>query len=234
MFPEDRQNNQSPLSRPLLLIAGTQKSGTTVLAAYLSMHPNISMSAKKELHFFDKNQLYNRGIDEYLSHFDVGSETTALFGEATPFYIASRMACARIHQHFPTAKLIVLLREPVARAYSEYQMKARRCEASDEFVQLLVRNSDTVWNCLMQHPEDYEGVKRCLPEVISTHGRYGKLTKAIKNSMSKWDDWTKTVRSCFFFTESSLSLPTTRFANQSFVSPPGSLVVEVNSYFNSD
>jgi hypothetical protein len=45
--------------------------------------------------------------------------------EATPFYIASRHACRRISETVPEVKIIVLLREPVARAYSEYQMKKR-------------------------------------------------------------------------------------------------------------
>lgn len=48
-----------------------------------------------------------------------------MFAEATPFYIASRDACKRMSVTIPDVKLIVMLREPVARAYSEYQMKKR-------------------------------------------------------------------------------------------------------------
>ena len=45
--------------------------------------------------------------------------------EATPFYLASRHACRRLSETVPEVKLLVLLREPGARAYSEYQMKKR-------------------------------------------------------------------------------------------------------------
>jgi hypothetical protein len=45
--------------------------------------------------------------------------------EATPFYLASRHSCRRISETVPDVKLIVMLREPVARAYSEYHMKKR-------------------------------------------------------------------------------------------------------------
>jgi len=54
---------------PSVLIAGTQKSGTTVLAALLSEHPKVSFSLQKEVHFFDVDRNYNKGIAYYLKHF---------------------------------------------------------------------------------------------------------------------------------------------------------------------
>lgn len=65
---------------PIVIIAGTQKSGTTVLAAYLSQHPNITMSETKELHYFDKNRIYKQGMDYYLSKFSP-HENTVYIGE---------------------------------------------------------------------------------------------------------------------------------------------------------
>ena len=65
---------------PIVIVAGTQKSGTTVLAAYLSQHPNISMSETKELHHFDKNRIYKQGMDKYFSKF-TPTEHSVYIGE---------------------------------------------------------------------------------------------------------------------------------------------------------
>ena len=116
---------------PSFIVAGTQKSGTTVLAAYLSGHPSLVLSHRKEVHFFDRTRNFIKGIHRYLMAFpyvNFSTETTStlpLFGEATPFYLASESACRRISQTLSNTKILVLLREPIARAYSEYQMKKR-------------------------------------------------------------------------------------------------------------
>jgi hypothetical protein len=92
------------------------------------------MSVVKEVHHFDRNRAYVKGLDHYLEAFPWieynPSDTTAaftvpLFGEATPFYLASKYSCQRISVDMPKTKMIVLLREPISRAYSEYQMKLR-------------------------------------------------------------------------------------------------------------
>lgn len=116
---------------PSFIIAGVQKGGTTALSALLCTIDKISFSKKKEVHFFDNSRRYNAGITEYLNYFNEWDRTTFLglnppvFGESTPFYIASRDACRRISKTVPDVKIIVLLREPVKRAHSEYQMKKR-------------------------------------------------------------------------------------------------------------
>lgn len=107
----------------------------------LSSHPLISFSIKKELHYFDRLDAYQKGITSYFEKFhffkpfNLSDSVKELFlrsklqmplyAEATPFYIASRDACHRISETIPEVKLIVLLRNPVDRAYSEYQMKLR-------------------------------------------------------------------------------------------------------------
>jgi hypothetical protein len=55
---------------PSFLIGGTQKSGSTVLAALLSTHNLISISHKKEVHFFDKTSNYEMGLTNYLKSFE--------------------------------------------------------------------------------------------------------------------------------------------------------------------
>jgi hypothetical protein len=82
---------------PTFIIAGTQKSGTTVLSTLLSENENISFAPAKEIHFFDKDSNYKQGREKYLNSFrswnftDETHRSNPLFyGEATPFYIASR------------------------------------------------------------------------------------------------------------------------------------------------
>jgi hypothetical protein len=112
-----------------------------VSSVELSLHPLISFSTKKELHFFDRVESYRQGVTSYLEKFHFFNPSTLssshrslyetsqlqmpIFTEATPFYLASRDACQRISQTIPSVKLIILLRDPIDRAYSEYQMKKR-------------------------------------------------------------------------------------------------------------
>lgn len=107
----------------------------------LSSHPLISFSIKKELHYFDRQETYQKGITSYLEKFhffnpeklsnttrelfEISKLQMPIFAEATPFYLASRDACHRISETIPNVKLIILLRHPIDRAYSEYQMKMR-------------------------------------------------------------------------------------------------------------
>lgn len=103
------------------LIIGAQRCGTTSLYNYLSHHPKIQFAKKKELHFFDIG--FNKGIDWYRSNFpdDITRHDKGLItGEATPYYIFHPLVPKRIFESAPTIKLIVLLRNPIDRAYSHY------------------------------------------------------------------------------------------------------------------
>lgn len=107
---------------PDFLIIGTQKSGTTSLHAYLKEHPQIlAPSGDKEIHFF--NIYYYRGFNWYLSQFPWRFQTRGrLTFEATPDYISHHKAPLRIKKDLGNIKLILTLREPVARAYSAWKM----------------------------------------------------------------------------------------------------------------
>ena len=119
-------------SLPDFLILGAAKAGTTSLFYYLSQHPNISTpNRKKEVHYFDLN--YNRGIDWYRNHFPQNNKRTLgasgvrnLCFEASPSYMIYPPALERIKKDIPSVKLIVLLRDPVERAYSHYRHNVRR------------------------------------------------------------------------------------------------------------
>lgn len=105
---------------PNFLIIGAQKGGTTSLYEYLCHHPQIIPNLHKEVDFFMWQ--YYRGLDWYLAHFPpIPPGGEFLTGEASPSYIVDSKVCDRISQAFPEVKLIVTLRNPVDRAFSQYQ-----------------------------------------------------------------------------------------------------------------
>lgn len=109
---------------PTFLGIGAQKSGTTWLHARLNEHPEIYVPhARKEIHFFDA--YYYKGLDWYSSFFPNGplNEGYAQWGEITPKYIYDPVVAERIHEVIgDQIKLIVMLRDPVERLFSQYRM----------------------------------------------------------------------------------------------------------------
>lgn len=126
---------------PDFLIIGGAKCGTTSLYDWLSRHPAIAPASTKEVHFFDYN--YYRREDWYRSHFPLAGERSRfedgpgrglLTGEASVSYLSHRWAPARVARLLPNAKLIVALRNPVDRAYSQFQMSRwERLETFERF-----------------------------------------------------------------------------------------------------
>jgi|SaaInlStandDraft_2_1057019.scaffolds.fasta_scaffold08118_3 hypothetical protein len=109
---------------PDYLIIGAVKSGTTSMYSYLIQHPDIEPALTKQIHFFD--QFYGRGIKWYKSNFPIKlSMNKKITGEATPFYFIHPDAPKRIHELIPNVKLIIMLRNPIDRAFSHYQMEYR-------------------------------------------------------------------------------------------------------------
>jgi hypothetical protein len=105
---------------PNLIIIGAMKSGTTSLHEYLSYHPDIFMSKRKELNFFVAHREWNRGLTWYESHFP---EATKVRGESSPNYTRHPLfpgVPERMHSVIPEAKLIYCVRDPVKRFVSHY------------------------------------------------------------------------------------------------------------------
>lgn len=107
-------------SLPHFLVIGAQRCGTTSLFHYLTQHPKLALPDQKEVHYFDRH--YSRGASWYRSFFPE-SVSGLLSGEASPNYLLSPHAPARIKKDAPAVRLIVLLRDPIERAYSHYQGK---------------------------------------------------------------------------------------------------------------
>jgi hypothetical protein len=107
-------------SLPQFLIIGAQKAGTTTLYNCLTQHPQIAMPGEKEVHFFDLN--YEKGMDWYRKKFrNRNPFRRRIAGEASPYYLFHPLVPQRVAKHLPKVKLIVLLRNPVNRAYSHFQ-----------------------------------------------------------------------------------------------------------------
>lgn len=106
-----------------VFIAGAQKCGTSTLFNWLRGHPSLCTAVKreyqgsvKELHFFAGNN-WRRGFDWYAAQY-LQPELRCI--DATPLYLSSSKAPPRIARVFPGAKIIVTLRDPVARAMSQF------------------------------------------------------------------------------------------------------------------
>lgn len=115
-----------------IFLGGTQKSGTRSLSHYFKNHPNISIQKTKEGHFFDKscNFLENHlpipeKIKNYHDSFAV-KQKAQLLCDITPDYIFRKNSVKRIFNYNPTAKWIILLRNPIHRAYSAWNMEVAR------------------------------------------------------------------------------------------------------------
>ena len=107
-------------------IIGAQKSGTTALAHFLDQHSAIAMTRPKEAHIFDAEDFDPENVDrEYLPFFEHASEDQ-LKGDATPIYIFWQDVLKRLYNYKAGLKLIVLLRDPVDRAISHYEMEQGR------------------------------------------------------------------------------------------------------------
>lgn len=119
------------------MIAGVQKGGTTSLDAYLRQHPDISMAKKKEVHFFDKRPPTGITPLDYLIyhrqfHWD-RQRAGAKLGEATPILTWWTGAMERLWQYNPGIRVIMLLRDPVERAWSHFRMDRRLQREGESF-----------------------------------------------------------------------------------------------------
>jgi hypothetical protein len=115
-------------SLPDFLIIGTQKGGTTFLYHLLRQHPYVEPAARKEIHFFDSRR-FKKGIDWYRSHFPRQhweNGRRVITGEASPYYLYHPLAAQRAAKIVPQARLITMLRNPVDRAFSDYQHRVRQ------------------------------------------------------------------------------------------------------------
>jgi hypothetical protein len=118
--------SKAPDERVAFLIAGVQKGGTTALFDYLAEEPGLALSAVKETHFFDDEARDWAAPDYGAYHAQFGPFDGRPRGEATPIYTYWPGSLERIAAYNPAMKLIVVLRDPVERAWSHWRMEYAR------------------------------------------------------------------------------------------------------------
>ena len=129
---------------PNFLVIGAEKSGTTWLYHNLKQHPQIFLPETKEIHYFnarnsnleEQDRYSKQNIDWYESFFRNASSEKAV-GEITPMYICDEHAYKRIHETLGEVKLIVMLRNPIDRAYSHYWMARWKGHVNDSFKKIV-------------------------------------------------------------------------------------------------
>lgn len=143
------------------LVVGAQKSGTTALAAYLRQHPQLFIPEEKELHFFDDEGLAwpTPDLTKLHRHF-ARAEANQLWGEATPISMYWDPAAERIWRYNPSIRLIVVLRNPIERAYSHWAMEHARGDDRLSFEQALIQEEERSREALPQQHRVYSYADR--------------------------------------------------------------------------
>ena len=135
------------MTLPNFMIIGAARAGTTSLFKYLKVHPEIFMPEIKQIKFFSLENKersifkgptielnpYARSLEEYEIFFEEVSGEK-MIGEASPIYLYSKIAPVKIKETIPEIKLIVILRDPIERAYSQYNfLRKENFEHIDTF-----------------------------------------------------------------------------------------------------
>lgn len=109
------------------ILAGAQKSGTTALHYFLNKHPHITMGDQQEMHFFDNDALFVSGpeYEQLHKHYPLLGPSM-IAGDCTPSYLYYEPVADRIYKYNPKIKLLILLRNPVDRAFAHWNMQRFR------------------------------------------------------------------------------------------------------------
>lgn len=110
------------MNKPTFIGIGAQKAATTWIYDVLSDHPDVGLSESKEVDFFSRH--YDKGYQWYERQFVADGDRRA-FGEVSPSYLNEPSVPPRVAAYIPDCKIIVSLREPVARAISNHKHEVR-------------------------------------------------------------------------------------------------------------
>jgi hypothetical protein len=178
---------------PDFLIIGAQKCGTTSLYEYLIQHPDIYAATAKEVGYFDR--YYQKGLPWYRSQFPSAFRKwyvrlilgrAFLTGEASTGYILNPHALKRISKIVPKAKLILMLRNPVDRAYSHYQHALRMKRESLSFEEAVKKEPERIrdtWKRMLGD-ENYYNLNIALYAYLKT-GLYIDQVRVLMSYFSK-------------------------------------------------
>ena len=186
---DDASADLSGLSETLPIsfaLVGVQKAATSTIAFYLLRHRHVSRGERKERHFFDKDFLdwENPDYSAYTSPRRTPRQKIA--GDYTPAYLFWPGALRRMHAYNPDMKLIASFRDPIERAFSQWQMDYARHDGFPQFAQAIAQ--DTFATVPDRVPEGWQpGDLR--KRALATRGLYGaQLERAFEvyPDRSRW------------------------------------------------
>ena len=205
---------------PDFLIIGTQRGGTTSLYNYLMDRPGVGPASVKELHFFDKK--FHKGLPWYRAHFPTKLQKTLfqyahnqvfVTGEASAYYLFHPHAPKRVAQTLPHVKLIALLRNPIDRAYSQYNFEVELGRETLSFEDALEREEERI-------AKEKEKILADERYVSFDHSRFSYLARGIYvDQLRAWLD--------FFPREQFLLLK-----SEDFYTDPAATLVQVSEFLN--
>lgn len=132
-----------------LFVIGAQRSGTTYLYNVLDSHPQILMAkpTRPEPKFFLKQDEWAKGKEYYESlYFNSRRKKHTYIGEKSTSYIEYKVAADRIKSYYPDARILIILRDPVERAYSNYRFSVENGIENLSFVNALSAEKERLFN----------------------------------------------------------------------------------------
>ena len=138
---------------PDFLIIGAQKCGTSSLYTHLGRHPNVCPAFVKEVRFF--NNHFQKELGWYRAHFPsrlykgikkLWPGNGLITGEGEPSYLPNPIVPSRVFERVPSAKFIVMLRNPVDRAYSQYHHRVVRGHEDRSFEAAVAADKERLKN----------------------------------------------------------------------------------------
>jgi len=155
------------MKTPNFICLGAQKAGTTTLHNILKHHPEIYLPEAKEALFFSREKSYIKGVDWWMNHFFSTYNNQPIIGAFSPDYLYCNKVPSRIAKDIGTdIKLIIILRDPVNRAYSQYLMSLRRYYDTKPFLEAIELEDERVLHG--EHEKDvfsYMGRSRYLEQI---------------------------------------------------------------------
>jgi len=160
------------------MILGTQKAGTTSVHDWLVEGLSVNLPVTKETHFFSHDRKFEKGVKWYESQFKE-SEKEQIKGEVDPEYLFSRNAATRICDYTDTTKFIVILRQPLKRAFSQYLMSVRRGFEDLPFDKALLEEKKRLETCKTGFSLDHHS--------YLSRGLYSRQIEVYKNIFPQAD-----------------------------------------------
>jgi hypothetical protein len=120
----------------LVICVGAAKAGTSTLYRLMEQHPEVCVTKYKETNFFFDESLFSKGPSWYVQQCFPHSLGRKVLFEADPIYMLYRECIARISRYFPTARIVVMLRNPVDLAFSLYTYRSYYGRHSESFVEM--------------------------------------------------------------------------------------------------